>query len=69
MTDCILDSACAAAEQALLDQRLFLVSGSQYQALLDLLERPEQDSPGLARLFARPAPWAEPGFRSALHSR
>ena len=58
LTDFILDSACAAAEQTLLDQRLFLVAGSQYQALLELLERPEQDNPGLARLFARPSPWA-----------
>jgi uncharacterized protein (DUF1778 family) len=59
LTDFILDSACAAAEQTLLDQRLFLVAGHQYQALLDLLERPEQDNPGLARLFARPTPWTE----------
>lgn len=59
LTDFILDSACAAAEQTLLDQRLFLVASSQYQALLELLERPEQDNPGLARLFARPSPWTE----------
>ena len=42
LTDFILDSACLAAEQALLDQRLFMVSGSQAQALIDLLDRPEQ---------------------------
>ena len=53
LTDFILDSACAAAE------RLFLVAGSQYQALLELLERPEQDNPGLARLFARLSPWED----------
>ena len=29
LTDFILDSACLAAEQTLLDQRLFMVSGSQ----------------------------------------
>ncbi len=57
LTDFILDSACLAAEQALLDQRLFMVSGSQYQALLDLLERPEQPNAGLADLFSRKAPW------------
>jgi uncharacterized protein (DUF1778 family) len=34
-----------------------MVSGSQYQALLDLLEQPEQDNAGLADLFARKAPW------------
>lgn len=57
LTDFILDSACLAAEQTLLDQRLFMVSGSQYQALMDLLERPEQANDGLRNLFARKAPW------------
>lgn len=57
LTDFILDSACQAAEQALLDQRLFLVTGSQSQALLDLLDRPAQDNAGLRDLFSRKAPW------------
>ncbi|NCA89048.1 MAG: DUF1778 domain-containing protein [Gammaproteobacteria bacterium] len=57
LTDFILDSACLAAEQTLLDQRLFLVSGSHYQALMDLLERPEQPNEGLRDLFSRKAPW------------
>ena len=57
LTDFILDSACLAAEQTLLDQRLFMVSGSQYQTLLDLLDRPEQANAGLADLFSRKAPW------------
>jgi len=59
LTDFILDAACQAAEQTLLDQRLFLVSGSQSEAFLDLLEREEADNAGLADLFARRAPWAE----------
>ena len=58
LTDFILDSACLAAEQTLLDQRLFMVSGTQYQALMDLLDRPAQDNPGLQDLFSRKAPWA-----------
>lgn len=57
LTDFILDSACLAAEQALLDQRLFMVSGTQYQALLDLLDQPAQPNPGLQELFSRQAPW------------
>ncbi len=60
LTDFILDAACRAAEEALLDQRLFMVSGSQYQAILDLLDRPESDSPGLADLFSRRPVWAGP---------
>ena len=57
LTDFILDSACLAAEQTLLDQRLFMVSGSQYQTLMDLLERPEQLNEGVRDLFSRKAPW------------
>lgn len=59
MTDFILDSAYQAAEQVLLDQRLFMASGSQAQALLDLLDRPEQDNAGLKDLFSRRAPWTK----------
>ncbi|CAM3859308.1 uncharacterized protein (DUF1778 family) [Kerstersia gyiorum] len=57
LTDFILDSAYQAAEQTLLDQRLFLVAGSQSQALLDLLDRPAQVNEGLQSLFSRTAPW------------
>lgn len=59
MTDFILDSAYQAAEQTLLDQRLFLVSGSKAQALLDMLDRPVQDNAGLKDLFSRRAPWSK----------
>ncbi len=58
MTDFILDSACLAAEQTLLDQRLFLLTGQQSQTLLDLLDRPAQHNAGLQDLFARRPPWA-----------
>jgi uncharacterized protein (DUF1778 family) len=57
LTDFILDSACLAAEQTLLDQRLFMASGKNYQALLDLLDRPARSNAGLKDLFSRKAPW------------
>ena len=41
LTDFVLDAACRAAEQT----------------LLDLLEQPERDNAGLADLFAHRAPW------------
>ena len=47
----------SAAEQTLLNQRLFMVSGGQYQALMDLLDQPEQPNAGLQDLFSRKAPW------------
>ncbi len=49
-------AACQAAEQALLDQRLLMVSGSQYQAILDMLDRPEQDNRGWPTCF--PGRWS-----------
>jgi len=55
--DFILDRACEAAERALLDQRPYLVSGDQFQVLLDMVVRPPLDSPGLSELFHRPEPW------------
>ena len=57
LTDFILDAAYQAAEQTLLDQRLFMVSSSQYQALLEMLDRPETVNPGLADLFSRRPVW------------
>lgn len=60
LTDFILDSACQAAEQTLLDQRLFLVSNRRYRALLDLLDQPVGKNRQLQELFARPAPWDAP---------
>jgi uncharacterized protein (DUF1778 family) len=57
LTDFILDAAYQAAEQTLLDQRFFMVSGHQYQALLDMLDQPESDNPGLADLFSRRPAW------------
>ena len=43
LTDFILDADYQAAELALLDQRLFMASGSQSQVLLEMLGRPESD--------------------------
>jgi uncharacterized protein (DUF1778 family) len=57
LTDFILDNACLAAEQTLLDQRLFMVSGGQCQALLALLDQPVKPNEGLQDLFSRKAPW------------
>jgi uncharacterized protein (DUF1778 family) len=62
----IRDSACLAAQQTVLDQRLFLVSAEQYDALMDLLERPEQPNEGLSELFSRKAPWDRPCSEKAM---
>jgi uncharacterized protein (DUF1778 family) len=59
LTDFILDSACLAAEQTLLDQRLFLVDNKSYEAFMAVLDRPVKANAGLKDLFARPTPWAQ----------
>jgi uncharacterized protein (DUF1778 family) len=58
LTDFILDSACLAAEQTLIDQRLFFVPSERYDAFLDLLDTPIEETPALRKLYARKAPWA-----------
>ena len=63
LTDFSLDSACLAAEQTLLDQRLFMASSQDYQALLDLLDRPARSNAGLKKLFSQPAPWEKPATK------
>lgn len=56
----------AARENALLlDQRLFIISDRRYQALMDLLEQPEQSNEGLRELFLRSAPW-DPAHKMTL---
>lgn len=57
LTDFILDSACRAAGQTLLDQRLFMVDDNQYRAFVDLLDQPEQPNDGLRDLFLREPLW------------
>lgn len=55
--DFILESAYQTAQQTLLDQRLFLITGDEATALTALLDRPGQDNSGLVDLFSRRAPW------------
>ena len=66
MTDFILDSAYQAAEQTLLDQRLFLATGSQSTALLALLDRPARDNSGLKDLFSWTASTSMAGQTGSL---
>ena len=57
LTEFILESACLAAEQTLLDQRLFVASDSQCRDLLESLDRPAEESAGVRDLFSKPAFW------------
>ena len=58
-TDFILDSAARAAEDALLDRRMFCLDEADYQAFVAALDAPPQPEAvaKLRKLLAEPAPW------------
>lgn len=58
-TDFILDAARNAAEEALLDQALFVVSEDAYAEFVERLDRPPAANPRLKKTMQTPAPWDE----------
>lgn len=56
-TDFMLDSAREAAENTLLDQRLFLLDDSRYEQFVACLDEPVEPSDALKKLLSTPAPW------------
>lgn len=57
LTEFVLESTCAAAEQSLLDQRLFMVDEARWRAFWKVLERPAQVKPQLRKLLRSGSPW------------
>ncbi len=57
VTEFVLDSACTAAENTLLNQRLFLLDDEDWQKFQDALEQPAKVKPGLQKLMKEKAPW------------
>jgi uncharacterized protein (DUF1778 family) len=57
ITEFVLDSACQAAANALLDQRLFLVDDEAWQKFQDALDEPAKVKPKLRKLIEEKAPW------------
>jgi uncharacterized protein (DUF1778 family) len=57
LTEFVLESVCAAAEETLLDQRLFLVDEEHWRAFQEVLERPAELKPRLRELLHSPSPW------------
>lgn len=56
-TEFILEASCRAAEEVLLNQRLFSLDEDRYQAFVDLLDAPVQPNPKLQALMRRPSRW------------
>ena len=61
VTDFILESACLQAEQALADQREFVVTPRQWQEFVAALDRPPRVNPKLAALFSNLRGGTRPG--------
>lgn len=59
MTEFVLGSAVSQAERVLADRRWFVASGAEYQAFLDLLDKPAPTDK-LAALFARESIFDKP---------
>ncbi|MCH8182994.1 MAG: DUF1778 domain-containing protein [Proteobacteria bacterium] len=56
-TEFMLESARDAAENALLDRRLFLLDEARYKEFADVLDAPVVPGDELRRLLATPPPW------------
>ncbi len=53
----ILDVACREAQNVLLDQRLFYLNETDFDAFEAALTEPLPDNNKLAKLLAEPSPW------------
>ena len=56
-TDFILDTVTRAAENTLLDQRVFVLDDPHWERFIELLDAPPQPNEQLAKLMATKAPW------------
>ena len=56
-TDFMIEAARRAAEDAILDQRVIMLSQESYDHFLAILERPPEVSEELVKLMRTKAPW------------
>ena len=57
MNEFILDSICSAAENALLDQRLFILDDVNWERFLDAMYQPAKVKCKLHKLIKDKSPW------------
>lgn len=53
----ILEMACQAAENVILDRRVFNFNDEQYAEFIDMLDAPVADDPAIEKLLARKPQW------------
>lgn len=56
-TDFILEMACQAAENVILDRRMFNLNDEQYAEFIDMLDSPASVNPALDKLVTRKPQW------------
>ncbi|WP_437750010.1 DUF1778 domain-containing protein (plasmid) [Enterobacter mori] len=56
-TEFILEMACQAAENVILDHRTFNLNDQQYAEFIDMLDAPVTAEPALEKLLARKPQW------------
>jgi uncharacterized protein (DUF1778 family) len=55
LTEFVLQAAVNEAERVLADRTRFALDDEAWNRFTELLDRPVQENPGLAKLFARPS--------------
>jgi uncharacterized protein (DUF1778 family) len=55
LTDFVLQAAVNEAERVLADRTRFALDDEAWNRFMELLDRPIQENPGLAKLFAKPS--------------
>lgn len=56
-TDFILEMACQAAKNVILDRRMFNLNDEQYAEFIDMLDSPVAANPAMDKLLARKPQW------------
>lgn len=56
-TDFILEMACQAAENVILDRRVFNLNEEQYAEFIDMIDAPVTENQALEKLLARKPQW------------
>ncbi len=57
VSDFILESSVLAAEMAILEQRVFVVSGKEFEWWENLVDSESEPNSGLDQLFSKPLSW------------
>ena len=55
LTDFVVDAALVEAERVLADRTRFALEPEQWEAFVEILDRPPQENPGLEKLFSQPS--------------